>query len=161
MAEQTKIPKVFISYSWSSPEHEQWVVNLGERLFLDGIGVKLDKWDLKEGQDKYDYMEQMVKDADISKVLVICDSTYKDKADNRIGGAGTETQIISKEVYDKTDQEKYIPIITEFDDNCKPCVPAFLESRIYLDFSNDSVYEESYEKMIRNIYGKPLFKNLF
>ena len=50
--DKTKSYKVFISYCWSSPEHENWVYNLAERLMNDGIEVKYDKWDLKGGQDK-------------------------------------------------------------------------------------------------------------
>ena len=52
MKGSTKQPKVFISYSWSSPQHEQWVLGLAERLSGDAVVVVLDKWDLKEGQDK-------------------------------------------------------------------------------------------------------------
>ncbi|NMD69395.1 hypothetical protein HHO41_03775 [Bacillus sp. DNRA2] len=26
------IPKVFISYSWTSPQHEEWVIDLSQRL---------------------------------------------------------------------------------------------------------------------------------
>lgn len=40
-----KSPVIFISYSWTTPEHELWVYNLAERLMSsDGIDVKLDKW---------------------------------------------------------------------------------------------------------------------
>jgi len=35
-------PKVFISYSWSTPEHEEWVINLAQRLVSDGIDVVFD-----------------------------------------------------------------------------------------------------------------------
>lgn len=42
-------PKIFISYSWSSPEHEQWVIDLAENLMQDGIDIALDKWELREG----------------------------------------------------------------------------------------------------------------
>ena len=75
--------KVFISYSWSSPEHEEWVINLAERLMSDGIEVIIDKWDLKEGHDIFDFMESMVKSPEINKVLVILDKTYSEKADSR------------------------------------------------------------------------------
>ncbi|SDF05407.1 SEFIR domain-containing protein [Fontibacillus panacisegetis] len=41
-------PTVFISYSWTSPEHEQWLYDLAERLMAsDGVNVKLDKWGFK------------------------------------------------------------------------------------------------------------------
>lgn len=148
-------PRVFISYSWSSPQHERWVLDFAERLFGDGIFVVLDKWELKEGQDKHVFMEKMVNDPDINKVLVICDKKYQTKADNREGGVGTETQLISKEVYENTGQEKFIPIIKELDPEGNPCLPHFMSSRIYIDLSSDEIFEENYEKLIRNLYNKP------
>jgi len=158
MKGSTAQPKVFISYSWTSPQHEQWVLDLAERLSGDGIVTVLDKWDLKEGQDKHVFMEQMVNDVSIKKVLVVCDRVYQTKADDRKGGVGTETQLISKEVYENTVQEKFIPIVREYDDAGKPCIPHYMASRIYIDLSSDEKFEESYQKLIRNLYDKPLLK---
>ena len=94
-------PKLFISYSWSSPEHEQKVLNLATELREAGIDVIFDKWDLKEGHDAFAFMEKMVNDLDIKKVVIVCDRIYAEKADGRSGGVGTETQIISPEIYGK------------------------------------------------------------
>jgi hypothetical protein len=58
----------------------------------------------------------MVTDQDVTHVLVISDKTYAQKADARRKGVGTESQIISKEVYDKVEQSKFIPIVCEFAD---------------------------------------------
>jgi hypothetical protein len=60
MTEVTEIQpiKAFISYSWSSPEHEQWVIDLAEQLCNDGVDIQLDKWGLKEGHDKFSFMEK-------------------------------------------------------------------------------------------------------
>ena len=77
----TEIPKIFISYSWTTPQHEDWVINLAERLVSDGVDVIIDKWNLKEGHDKYNFMETMVKSPDIQKVLIILDKKYSEKAD--------------------------------------------------------------------------------
>ena len=73
---QIETIKAFISYSWSTPEHEQWVSDLAERLCEDGIDVQLDKWGLKEGHDKYAFMEKMVTDPEIKKVVIISDRFY-------------------------------------------------------------------------------------
>jgi TIR domain len=146
--------KVFISYSWSSPQHEQFVLTLAEKLMADGVHVLLDKWDLKEGHDKYAFMEQMVTDINVSKVLVISDKKYASKADNRSGGVGTESQIISNEVYSKVSQEKFIPIVVEYDGTA-PCLPAFLKSLIYIDLTKEETYYDEYERLIRNIYNRP------
>ena len=56
----TNSPQVAISYSWSSSEHVQWVIDLASQLREYGVDVKLDKWDLKEGNDAIKFMEQMV-----------------------------------------------------------------------------------------------------
>jgi hypothetical protein len=85
--------KIFISYSWTTPAHEEWVINLAQRLVSDGIEVVLDKWDLKPGHDKFAFMEQMVHSEDVDKVLIILDNKYAQKANDRSGGVGTETVI--------------------------------------------------------------------
>lgn len=152
--QEDRIPKIFISYSWSS---EDIVINLAQRLVAHGVDVVIDKWDLKEGQDKYAFMERCVNDSDISKVLIICDKQYASKANNRTGGVGDETVIISSEIYGKMQQEKFIPIIAEKDEMGEPYVPTYIKSRIYIDLSDDDKYEEEYEKLLRNIYDKPLY----
>jgi len=153
----TTIPKVFISYSWTNPEHEDWVINLAQRLTSDGVDVSIDKWELKEGQDKYNFMEKMVKASEISKVLIILDKKYAEKADERTGGVGTETQIISPNIYSDVSQDKFIPIISEKDENGKAYVPTYLEGRIYIDLSVQITYEENYENLLRNIFKRPAY----
>lgn len=152
-----KPQKIFISYSWSTPNHEEWVINLAERLVSDGVDVIIDKWDLKEGHDKYDFMESMVKSTDIDRILIISDKKYTEKADGRSGGVGTETQIISAKIYSNVSQEKFIPIIAERDENGNAFMPTYLESRIYIDLSSQSGFEENYEKLLRNIYQRPAY----
>ena len=155
---KTNAPKVFISYSWSSTRHKEWVRDLAERLMSDGVNVILDQWDLKEGQDKFAFMEKMVADLELSRVLIVSDSMYAEKADKREGGAGTESQIISKEVYEKVDQEKFIPIATEFAENGEPYLPVYLRSRIYINLANEQLFHDEYEKLLRNIFDRPLLK---
>lgn len=151
-------PKIFISYSWTSPQHEHWFLDLAERLSSDGVIVVLDKWDLREGQDKHAFMEQTVHDETIQKVIVICERGYQEKADDRRGGVGTETQLISKQVYENTGQAKFIPVVREYDEHGKACMPHFMASRIYIDLSSDETFEENYQKLVRNLYEKPLLK---
>lgn len=151
------IPKLFISYSWSTPEHEQMVVDLATELRESGVDVILDKWDLKEGHDAVAFMEQMVTNKDINKVAIISDEIYAAKADGRAGGVGTETQIISKEVYENQAQEKFVAIVSEKDGNGKPFLPTYYKSRIYIDLSEADQYTENFEKLLRWIFDKPLY----
>lgn len=150
-------PKVFISYSWHPEKNKIWVQRLAERLIQDGVNVKLDVWDLKHGHDKYVFMEQMVKDPDIKKVLVICNEDYARKADDRTGGVGTESTIMSSDIYSLAEQTKFIPILME-KKNGEPCLPTFLKSRMYIDMSSNDIYELGYDQLLRDIYEKPLLR---
>lgn len=150
-------PCVFISYSWTTPTHEEWVRQLAERLMNDGIDVRLDKWDLREGHDSNAFMESMITDPAVTKVLMICDRAYAAKADRRSGGVGTESQIISPELYGKTAQDKYAAIMTDEDEEGNPHVPVFYRGRIFFDFRSGDRHEESYEQLLRWLAGKPRF----
>ncbi|MFH1642849.1 MAG: toll/interleukin-1 receptor domain-containing protein [Nanoarchaeota archaeon] len=158
MKENKNTPKVFISYCWSSEEHEQWIIHIAERLVESGVNILLDKWDLKEGHDKFAYMESMVTDASVSKVLIFSDQKYKEKADKRSGGVGAESQIISKKIYDKVNQNKFIPIVLKFDNDGHACLPVFLSSRIYVDFSTPESINNNWEKLLRIIFERPIYK---
>jgi hypothetical protein len=151
-------PKLFISYSWTSQDHEAWVVQLATDLRELGIDVILDKWDLKEGHDAHAFMERMVSDPEIKKVALICDKVYVDKADGRSGGVGTETQIISPEIYRSQAQDKFVAIVKERDYEGKAYLPIYYRSRIYIDFSDPSTESENFEKLLRWVYEQPLYK---
>lgn len=158
MSTKITTPKVFISYSWKPLSNREKVIQLAERLSSNFVHVIIDVWDLKEGQDKNQFMEQMVNSPDIKRVLLICNKDYVEKANKRVGGVGIESLIISNEIYNQADQTKFIPIIFEFDELNKPYVPTFVNSRIFIDLSNDDVYEDNYEILMRNLFDKPLSK---
>ncbi|WP_077148606.1 toll/interleukin-1 receptor domain-containing protein [Sphingopyxis sp. KK2] len=148
-------PKVFISYRWTSPAHEEWVLRIATSLRKDGVNVILDKWYLQEGQDTLAFMEQMVSDPTMGKVLLICDREYVDRANSRVGGVGTEAQIVSASVYEKTDQNKVAAIVTELNIDGKPYLPIYMSTRLYFDMSSENSESVNYEKLLRWIFGKP------
>ncbi|WP_244816885.1 SEFIR domain-containing protein [Caballeronia sp. Lep1P3] len=151
-------PRAFISYSWSSPGHQARIRQWAEQLINDGVDVVLDIWHLKEGDDKYVFMEKMVSDDSVTHVLIFSDSEYAEKADARKAGVGTESQIISREVYSKVQQSKFLPIACEFDDSGEPFLPTFLKSRIWIDFSTLEAANDNWEQLVRVLYGKPAFE---
>lgn len=150
-------PKVFISYAWTSPEHVEWVVQLASDLRGMGVDVVLDKWDLKEGHDSNAFMESMVTDPDVTKVIMVCDAAYAAKADKRAGGVGTEAQIISAKLYAKKDQNKFVAVVRERDAEGNVLVPTFYASRVYIDLSETDLYGPNVEQLLRWIFDKPLF----
>ena len=151
-------PKLFISYSWSTPDHEAWVLKLATELRESNVDAILDKWDLREGHDANAFMEKMVTDPHIKKVLLICDKVYARKTDGRSGGVGTEAQIISSEIYKQQEQDKFVAVVIERDEHGAAYLPAYYKSRIYIDLSQPSTYSENFEKLLRWVFDKPLYK---
>lgn len=155
MSTNTPSPRIFLSYSWSSPEHQAWVIGLAERLQQNGVIVILDVWDLKPGHDKHKFMEQMVTDPQVTRVLLICDPQYATKANSREGGVGTESQIVSSEIYAQTEQRKFIPVIAVRHPDGSDPLPAYLASRMYIDLSRTELFAEEFERLLRDIFDKP------
>jgi hypothetical protein len=147
--------KAFLSYSWTSDAHEQWVLDLASRLTQDGVRVLFDKWDLQIGHDPNAFMEQMVTDPEVTKVLMVCDRVYTDKANGREGGVGKEAQILTPEIYRKAAQDKYAALITERNEAGDAYVPAYYGGRQYIDFTEVGRQEERYVELLRWIYDKP------
>ena len=147
--------RAFISYSWSSPTHESWVIELATRLRTDGVDVVLDKWDLRPGHDAISFMESMVTDPAVTKVIIVCDKTYSEKADGRAGGVGTESQIISPLIYESATQNKFAAVITELDDGGKPYVPTYYKGKVYIDFTIPDKSEGAYDELLRWLVDKP------
>lgn len=138
-------PKIFISYSWSNPEHEELVLSLAESLISDGIDIALDKWELRDGDDPIAFMESMVNDPSITKIIMVIDSKYTERANNRKGGVGNESTILSNQLYQKRDRNKIVAVIVEPD--AEP--PTFYAGRLYIDLSNPDKYADEYEKLVR------------
>ena len=64
---------------------------------------------------------------------------------------------ISAEVYGNAEQEKFVPVIMERNENGEPYMPAYLKSRMYKDLTGDN-YSEGYKSLLRNIYEKPVVR---
>lgn len=145
-------PKVFISYSHDSPEHKQWVSELAARLRKNGVDAILDQWDLGLGDDVTRFMERGIIDA--GRVLVICTDQYVNKANTDEGGVGYERMIVNAELVKNLSTDKFIPIIRN--SSGKEKTPAFLGTRIYADFTNDSQFDVEYKKLIRELHEIPI-----
>ena len=140
-------PKVFASYSHDSPEHMAWVQDLCAKLRKNGVDVTLDLWDLRPGGDLTLFIENAVRDAD--RVIVICTPYYVEKANTRQGGVGYEGSIITAELYHK-ETTKFIPVIRQSSGDKK--TPVFLGTRVYIDFTDDSQFDEKFDELLREIH---------
>lgn len=140
-------PKGFISYSWDSKEHEEWVLGLVADLRRAGIDATLDKSITQEGNINLDKMMiDGFKDND--KVILVLTENYAEKADNNEGGVGFET-IISLPVL-RTNPNKLIPI-SRHHGRLSDSMPFHLKSNYVIDFSKDCNYFEKLTELIYKI----------
>ncbi|KGJ97950.1 TIR domain-containing protein [Colwellia psychrerythraea] len=144
--------KVFISYTWESEEHREWVQKLAYYLeqFPD-LHVVWDMFDLDSSNDKNEFMEKAVYDVDY--VLIVATKKYQEKADYRNGGVGIETYLnVAKhwnDLLDKTKQKSH-SIVLEKD---KDSTPRYLKGHFHVDFSNDDIFENNCEQLLNQING--------
>ncbi|MBE5859275.1 MAG: TIR domain-containing protein [Butyrivibrio sp.] len=151
-------PKVFISYAWGSQEYQNKVVSFATSLSNDGIEVVLDKWSMVAGNDLNNFMEKSVKDPSITNVIILLDENYAKKADDRSGGVGTETQIISPMIYAATEQDKFVPVIFERNIDGGVCKPVYLQGRLHYDLSDEDRYASEYRNLVRHLYGVETYR---
>lgn len=119
-------PRVFISYSWDSPDIKVWVYELANKLCESGINARLDRFHLTPGMDIPQWTTNELIKSD--KVLLICDEYYSEKADTRRAGVGWETMLIQGDVMLQGDvNTKYICVACgEFDKN----IPIYMKSKL-------------------------------
>ena len=129
-------PTVFISYSWDSDEHREWVAGFADYLRKAGADVLFDG-NLKLGQRLPKFMEQSIAKADY--VVIICTENYKAKADGRIGGVGYENNIISGDLYATSglNEEKYIPVLRS--GNWATSLPDYMAGKLGVDCTNGAI----------------------
>ena len=146
------IPNAFISYSHDSQAHKKWVLDLATRLRNVGVDSSLDQWDLGPGDDIARFMETHLAAAD--RVLMICTESYVEKANFGKGGVGYEKMIVTAELMRNIDSNKVIPLVRQKGTHF---VPAFLSTKLYLDFSFSDQFELAFDDLTRALHGAPLF----
>lgn len=148
---------LFISYSSTPVTNKEKVSRFVNLLKSYGFSVIWDDSDLIMGSDIYSFMEKMSTDPNVSNVLILCNKDYAEKANRRKRGVGTETQIITSEIYNRTEQSKFIPIVFEKTKAGKPYLPQYLKNRSYADFSVEDFWDQEMSKLypvlvIHNVY---------
>lgn len=148
---------IFISYSWDSKEHQDWVLKLSNELdSYEEINVKLDQYDLDTSSNKNHFMESSAFDSDL--VLIIMTPGYVKKADNRAGGAGIETYLLTTRYWEEMLENKkttLVPILREGDFSE---VPRYLKGNFCVDFRNNDSFEKKLSELLKIIQGSNLAK---
>jgi len=146
-----KIPKVFISYSWDSVSHRDWVRDLATRMRLkSGIDVSLDQWDAVPGDQLTEFMGKAVRESDF--VLLICTPEYKKKSDQNIGGVGYEGDIMTGEVFTEKNHRKFIPLLRE--GSWQNASPSWVRGKYYIPLNGNPYSEDAYLDLIKTLHNR-------
>lgn len=141
---------VFISYSWDSPSHKEWVAKLAKDLADNGIYVLLDEY-LEGGTTLSSFMELGIERA--KKVLVIGTPNYREKCLGLSSGVAFEESIIRESIFQNLGTKKFIPCLRlgEFTQS----FPLILSGCKGYDFRKDDNYTTILDDLCRDIYGQP------
>jgi hypothetical protein len=147
--------RCFISYSWESASHKNWVREFAAKLRSNGVDVTLDQWDAYPGIDLTMFMEKYIRESDY--VIMICTPTYAEKANVGAGGVGYEKMIVTGEIYQGVGKPgKFVPILRAGEP--QNALPSFLRSSYYLDFREKAKFNEGMETLLHHIFQYPTFR---
>jgi len=147
-------PRCFISYSWDSEQHREWVRKLTVRMRESGVDAILDQFHCKPGTDLAKFMEASVRESKF--VLLVCTPNFAQKADAGVGGVGYEKVIVTGEIFaGEAEETKFVPLLREGD--AKESLPSYLKSRLFTDFRDDSLFETKLEELLRHFHDEPLY----
>ncbi|MHB1421070.1 MAG: toll/interleukin-1 receptor domain-containing protein [Bacillota bacterium] len=149
-----KIPTAFISYSWDSTEHKEWVINLANLLRDNGIDATADVFETQKGTTNlYTMMVKNIKDNDY--VIIVLTPNYADKANALQGGVGFETAMLIPLVQENL--HKIIPIV-RCNGNTSRAIPFYLKGVHYIDFSHPVNFGEKLDELLHKIYKVDLLE---
>jgi hypothetical protein len=143
--------RVFVSYSHTSPEHEQWVERFGIFLRESGVNVRLDIWHLRYGMYLPQFMTNELALAE--RVILISDEKYAEKADGHIGGVGWETRIIQGDIVSQPrDSTKYLVVVRSRD--IEIGLPHYLKGKFVIHWPDDTFDERNRQILLRELYDQ-------
>jgi len=143
-------PTCFVSYSRESSEHEAWVVRLVRDLFANGVEVTVDLG-LRPGASLTHYMEKAVRESDF--VPIVCTPVYAHRANNRLGGVGYETAIVTGEIFASAPAHKFVPLLRRGAPS--ESLPTYLRDRLAIDFRADRQYRRALTELVRHLWNRP------
>lgn len=141
-------PSVFISYSWDSEEHENWVTVLAAKLRENGVDATIDKFETQSKTVNLNrMMVEKIKNSD--NILLILTENYAKKADTFQGGVGYETNLLIRYIKDNPDK---IILIMRHKGDYRKAVPFYLEGFHFIDFSHDDQFDIKFDELLHRIY---------
>ncbi|MGK9183786.1 TIR domain-containing protein [Priestia filamentosa] len=144
----------FISYSWDNESHEEWVLDLTNKLRAEGgIEANCDKFELyTQTVDMYSMMIEQIEKNDY--VILILTEGYYNKALQKEGGVGFETMLINPLLNENKDK---LIFITR-DENRQKTTPFQMKSFYSIDFSKEENFASKFKELLHRVYQTPLYE---
>jgi hypothetical protein len=149
MGEAGVPPRVLISYSHDSQDHEARVLALSNRLRAGGIDCTVDLYDKHPPEGWPRWMDRQLRESHF--VLVVCTETYLRRAEGKeapgIGlGVRWESAIMYDQIYSmEMSNKKFIPCIFSAAD--KAFILAPLSGHTHYLVSDETGYESLYRRL--------------
>jgi hypothetical protein len=143
---------VYLSYSWDSAAHKEWVSRFAFRLGANGLKVVIDQWHLKLGDSFPRFMEREIATSDF--VLLICTPAYKKRADERVGGVGYEQDLMTAERLVARHYNKFLPVLRKGD--WYNALPKWIAGHLGVDLRDDKYAEDNFQNLVEHLLRAPL-----
>jgi hypothetical protein len=155
---ELKSPKVFISYSHDSTEHEKRVFQLAKALRDHGINIELDQYHIRPPYGWSRWCEEQLRHTASDFVLMICTEKYLARVENRVPadegrGVFWEGSIIYSYVYEEKENHRFIPILLSCSKDCH--IPRPLRDHTRYRLTTFSFDCPGYEALYRELTGQP------
>jgi hypothetical protein len=142
-------PRVFVSYSHDTVEHQKRVLDLADRLRADGIDAEIDQYNASPPEGWPLWCERQIASADV--VLMVCTETYHRRVsgdEERGKGLGVvwEARIIRQSLYDASAvSDKFVPVF--FSDASPEYIPAPIKGGTHYVIDTEDGYDELYRRL--------------
>jgi hypothetical protein len=150
-----KHPTAFVSYSWDSIEHQEWVFQFTNKLRnKGGVDADIDKFQTQAATINLNSMMiSNIRDKDY--IILVLTENYAKKADELKGGVGFETLLTMPLIMENPNK---IILVTRQSEDFNKVIPFHYKGIYAIDFSNDEMFEEKFTELIYRIHNVPLYE---
>ena len=148
-------PRVFISYSHDSAEHQALVLELAQQLRRDGIAAELDQFHVNELVHWPRWCEEQMRPENTDYVLCVCTAEYARRVEGKVAadvgkGVFWEATLIYNELYDDKGSRRCVALLlagaTEKD------IPRVLKNYTYFPLERFGLEESPATLGYSNLY---------
>jgi DNA-binding response OmpR family regulator len=146
--DNSRNPKVFISYKWEGDDHNDWVMKIAVDLRSAGIEASLDRWEVRLGDSFTEYMTSKISEADVILFIMTTASVAAIEASGGKGGAVKFEMQLATSRRIAGESLRIIPIYREGNNTA-----AHVRDHRYADFRDDLKYEQTIQMLVADLLG--------